>query len=129
MDDDLLQEVMEHNILMELSPAVPHYGHPKTLSSSARCPLSFKAARAAKGTKTTDSVMSALKDSIHAQQMTKQSIKQAELDALNEWKQKELDHQKLWKSSELRSLRITALAGKKKVETEVVLLQEQQKMV
>jgi hypothetical protein len=72
--------------------------------------------------------MSALKDSIHAQQMTKQSMKQAELDALNEWKEKELEHQKLWKSSELRSLRITALAGKKKAEAEVVLLQEQQKM-
>ena len=128
IDDKLLQEVTDHNILTESSPAVPNYGHPKTPSSSARRPLSFKAARTAKGTKTTDSVMSALKDSIHAQQMTKRSMKQAELDALNEWKEKELEHQKLWKSSELRSLRITALAGKKKAEAEVVLLQEQQKM-
>ncbi len=86
LDGNLLQEVMDHNILTESSPAVTHYGHPKIPSGSARCPLSFKAACAAKGTKATDSVMSALKESIHLQQMTKQSIKQAELDALNEWK-------------------------------------------
>ncbi len=55
-------------------------------------------------------------------------MKQAELDALNEWKEKELEHQKLWKSSELRLLRITALAGKKKAKAEVVLLIEKQKM-
>jgi hypothetical protein len=101
LDDNLLQEVIDHNILTESLPAVPHYGHPKTPPGSARHPLLLEAARAAKGTKATDSVMSTLKDSIHTQQMTKQSIKQAELDALNDWKQKELDHQKQWKSSEL----------------------------
>jgi hypothetical protein len=67
-----------------------------------------------KGTKTSDSIKSALKDSIHSQQLTKQSIKQAELVAANEWKQKEIEQQKQWKSSEFRLLRITAIESKKK---------------
>jgi hypothetical protein len=42
--------------------------------------------------------MSALKDRIHFQQMTKQSIKQDELLAANEWKQKEVEQQRLYYS-------------------------------
>jgi hypothetical protein len=34
LDDNLLQEVMDHNILMDSSPAITPFGYPKTLSAS-----------------------------------------------------------------------------------------------
>jgi hypothetical protein len=34
LDDNLLQEVMDHNILTDSSPAITPFGYPKTLSTS-----------------------------------------------------------------------------------------------